>query len=422
MEHYNPDEIIKVNHRSVKRSRYLILITVICFIAYALMAMDTAMFGIAIPEMAKESYFNMGTLGVIASISFIPIVLGGLISGPIADRFGRKKTIQAVLLTVGVFCGLTAIVTKSWQLLVVRFLGGAGLAEGPLGNTLVSEEAPDRYRGRMVGITQAGYPVGAALAGLLGAIILPLYGWRALFLFAFIPIFLIIAMMRYMREPPSAARAISEKKVERTELEWKTLFRKQDRKQTLTLFLFCLFEFPSIPLVALFAVSFLTSDKGISIGEAALWFSVIQWAALGAQVATGFLSDKMPAKIIVVLWALIGGLGLLVTAVSDDPHIAMAGLLGYTLFGQGLWGCLPRYIADSYHADVRATAMTFFVAVGNSSFLWIPAVAGFMIEAQRGPLLFGLVGGGVAVAAVILGVSGRRIPVHGKLTTAGQTA
>lgn len=418
MEHYDPDEKINVNNRYVKRSKYLVLITVICFIAYALMAMDTAMFGIAIPEMAKEPYFNLGTLGIIASVSFIPIVLGGLISGPIADRFGRKMTIQAVLVTVGLFCGLTAIVTKSWQLLLVRFLGGAGLAEGPLGNTLVSEEAPDKYRGTMVGITQAGYPVGAALAGLLGAIILPLYGWRVLFLFAFVPIFLIIAMMRFMREPPSAARAISEKKTEKTELEWKTLFRRQDRKQSIALFIFCLFEFPSIPLVALFSVSFLVSQKGISIGEAALWFSIIQWAALAAQVATGFLSDKIPAKIIVVTWAVIGGLGLALTAWSSDAKLAMAGLLCYTLFGQGLWGCFPRYIADSYHADVRATAMTFFVAVGNSSFLWIPAVAGFMIEAHNGPLLFSLVGAGVVIASIVLGLSGRHIQVHRQLSAA----
>ncbi len=419
MEKYHPNQLIDVNGRQVRHSHYLVVITIICFIAYVLVSMDTAMFGVAIPEMAKEPYFNLGTLGVIASISFIPIVLGGLISGPIADRFGRKRTIQGILLTVGLFCGLTAIVSKAWQLLVVRFLGGAGLAEGPLGNTLVSEEAPDKYRGRMVGITQAGYPVGAALAGMLGALILPHHGWRLLFVFAFVPILVIIVMMRYMREPPAAARAIEAKKNRKQELEWKTLFRAEDRKQTIALFIFCLFEFPSIPLIVLFAVSFLTDAKGVSIGEAALWFAIIQWAALASQVITGFLSDKIPAKILVVIWAILGGLGLILAAWGPTPTLAIAGLAGYTIFGQGLWGCFPRYIADSYSADIRATAMTFFVAVGNSSFLWIPAQAGFMIAAHHGTLLFALTGVAVLIAALVLIAAGRSIRLPEASATAG---
>ena len=144
MDQTHQTDLVDVNGRSIPRARYLVILTGIGFIAYALVSMDATMIGVALPVIAKSTGWSLAALGFAVSLSFVPIVLAGLISGPVADRLGRKRTVQYILLIVGLFSGLTAVVSALWQFTVVRFLAGAGLAEGPIANTLVAEEAPPK--------------------------------------------------------------------------------------------------------------------------------------------------------------------------------------------------------------------------------------------------------------------------------------
>lgn len=398
--------VLDVNGRKVRQSKYLVTITIVAFIAYALVSLDASMIGVALPVIAKVTGWSLTALGFAVSLSFLPIVLAGLISGPAADRIGRKRITQYILLFVGVFSGLTAGVGALWQFTVVRFLAGAGLAEGPIANTMVAEEAPPKQRGTMIGITQAGYPIGLALAGLLGSIILPRYGWRPLFLIAFVPVLATVLVMRLLREPP-----VFKKPSDTKSLEWIALFRRTDRKQSAALTVFAIFEAVSIPLTGLLTVSFLVTSHHAGVGKAALLFSLMNWIALISQIGTGFLSNYVPAKVILVIWTILGGAGLGLAAFGGTVSWAFAGLIGYALFGNGLWGCFPRYISESYSTDIRATAMSFFVAIGNSAFLWIPAVGGAMLAAAQGSLLFSGIGGLMVIGAIVLLIFGRAIGI-----------
>ncbi len=408
MDQTHQTDLVDVNGRSIPRARYLVILTGIGFIAYALVSMDATMIGVALPVIAKSTGWSLAALGFAVSLSFVPIVLAGLISGPVADRLGRKRTVQYILLIVGLFSGLTAVVSALWQFTVVRFLAGAGLAEGPIANTLVAEEAPPKRRGTMIGMTQAGYPIGLALAGLLGSLILPRYGWRPLFLFAFLPILVILLVMRFLREPPVFSKAHDTPK---KSVEWVRLFSERDRKQTITLTVFSILEFIGIPLTGLLTVTYLVTAKHVPVGEAALLFSLMNWVALVAQIGTGFLSNYVPAKLIIAIWCLLGGVGLGLAAFGGNVGWAYIGLIGYALFGNGLWGCYPRYISESYSTDVRATAMSFFVALGNTAFLWLPAVGGALLALGRGSMLFAGTGVLMIIASLAFAILARHIGV-----------
>lgn len=77
-----------------------------------------------------------------------------------------------------------------------------GLTE-PVVTTVVAEEAPARRRGLIMGFVQAGYPLGAATAGTLAAVLLPSSGWRPLFLIAFAPVLIVLVSARFLRESRS---------------------------------------------------------------------------------------------------------------------------------------------------------------------------------------------------------------------------
>src|SRR4029077_5353061 len=76
-------------------------------------------------------------------------------------------------------CGLAQTV---WQLAVCRFVLGLGMGGAwTTGAALVSETWPDRHRGKAVGLMQSAWAVGYGSAAALAAIVLPRYGWRAMF-------------------------------------------------------------------------------------------------------------------------------------------------------------------------------------------------------------------------------------------------
>ena len=65
--------------------------------------------------------------GIVLAIFMIGWALGGLIFGPIADRYGRAKTMAITILVYAVFTGLCSI-AGSWQeLAIYRFLTGLGI-------------------------------------------------------------------------------------------------------------------------------------------------------------------------------------------------------------------------------------------------------------------------------------------------------
>jgi MFS family permease len=78
---------------------------------------------------------------------------------------------------------LTAFANGPGTLLLFRFLTGLGVGgEWAVGHALLAESVPLRMRGRAAALLQAGEPVGVGLAAVVGLLVTPLLGWRAVFL------------------------------------------------------------------------------------------------------------------------------------------------------------------------------------------------------------------------------------------------
>ena len=78
--------------------------------------------------------------GIVLSIFMIGWALGGLIFGPIADRYGRAKTMAITILIYATFTGLCGIAGSWWELAIFRFLTGLGIGgEWAAGAALIAE-------------------------------------------------------------------------------------------------------------------------------------------------------------------------------------------------------------------------------------------------------------------------------------------
>ena len=94
--------------------------------------------------------------------------LGGLIFGPIADRYGRSKTMAITILIYAGFTGLCATASSWQELAFYRFMTGLGIGgEWSAGAALIAETWPARSRAKAAGIMQASGGIGFFLASLL---------------------------------------------------------------------------------------------------------------------------------------------------------------------------------------------------------------------------------------------------------------
>ena len=137
------------------------------------------------------------------SLTFVGMTLGSLITGFVGDRFGRRFTYQINLLIFGLASLAAAFAQDMGQLTVCRFVQGLGLgAEIVVGYSTLTEFVPPKTRGRwlafMAFLVVAGFPVTA----LLSYLIIPVWGWRPMFVIAGIGSLIVWYLRKNLPESP----------------------------------------------------------------------------------------------------------------------------------------------------------------------------------------------------------------------------
>src|SRR6185312_14742364 len=123
-------------------------------------AADFAMFGAALPPIAREFGLGPAEAGFLATTGLFGAFLGALFWGTISDYIGRRTAFQA---TVGIFAAFTGLAAGAWNmasLIGARFLANFGLGgEVPVACTLIAEYMPSRIRGATTGNMLVAFPV-----------------------------------------------------------------------------------------------------------------------------------------------------------------------------------------------------------------------------------------------------------------------
>src|SRR6202051_1052694 len=124
-------------------------------------------------------------IGYYGGLLFALFMMGwgtALIWGPIADRFGRVRTMMFSITCFSLFTLLSAFATGVWSLAVLRFLAGVGIGgEWSIGASLVSEEWPEERRTKGAAWMHTGYYFGFFLAAAANYFIGSRFGWRYMF-------------------------------------------------------------------------------------------------------------------------------------------------------------------------------------------------------------------------------------------------
>ncbi len=171
-------------------------------LGWLLDAFDVMLYALILTAVIQDLGVSRETGGLMASLTLGASAIGGLIFGVLADKLGRTRALNLSILLYSVFTFACGLADNVWQFAAFRLLLGIGMGgEWASGATLVSETWPQQHRGKALGIMQSCWAIGYGLAAIVVAIVLPRFGWRAVFFVGIIPALFTFWIRRSVKEP-----------------------------------------------------------------------------------------------------------------------------------------------------------------------------------------------------------------------------
>lgn len=163
-------------------TRYQRRLFVIIATAWLFDSIDLAALTFILAPISSEFSLSGTQAGLVASVSFVGMVFGASGAGALADKYGRRPVFTTSMLCWGAASLFAAVSWDLTSLLVARFFIGVGMgAEFPVAQSLLSEFIPAASRGKYLGFLEGFWPLGFIACGALSLVIVPAFGWRALF-------------------------------------------------------------------------------------------------------------------------------------------------------------------------------------------------------------------------------------------------
>ena len=171
-------------------------------LGWLLDSMDMMLFSLVLVDIQRDLHMSAAISGLLMSLSLISAAIGGIFFGWFADKLGRTRALIASMLIYSIFTACCGLAHSVVQLGLFRFLLGLGIGgEWAAGGALVAETWPEEHRGKAIGIAQSSWALGYALGAGITAVILPHFGWRAVFFVGVLPAWLRCGSVGQSRSP-----------------------------------------------------------------------------------------------------------------------------------------------------------------------------------------------------------------------------
>jgi MFS family permease len=374
-------------------------------LGWMLDSFDVMLWAMVLAALMPELGLGKSTAGLLGSLTLAASALGGLIFGLIADRFGRRRALMASIVIYSVFTAACGLATGVAMLAVFRVFLGLGMGgEWASGAALVSETWPAAHRGKALGIVQSSWAVGYAAAAAVTALVLPVWGWRAVFFVGVIPAFFTLWIQRRVREPEiwRAARSVSAD----ARRPFGEIFGRKRLRLTvfITLMNACtMFGWWGFNLWLPAYLSLAPKSGGIGLAPRAMSVLIIfmQVGMWLGYISFGFISDRLGRKRSYVIFLLAAAAFVLLYSRTREPLVLS--VLGpfVAFFGTGYFTGFGALTAEIYPTAVRATAQGLTYNAGRIVSAAAPLAVGSLAQTRGFPFSFAMVAAAFLAAAVL---------------------
>jgi AAHS family cis,cis-muconate transporter-like MFS transporter len=374
------------------------------FVGMTVDGMDLQMLSVALSSLSKDLNLSPVTAGALGTYTLTGMGIGGVLAGRMSDRLGRMRIIRWAILTFSLCTGVIGFAQAYWQIALLRFMSGFGIAAMySLGTLAVAEYVPSKVRTTVLGTVQAGWSAGYVVAGLLASYVLPNYGWRPLFMCAIVPGLLTLLLLRGIPDPPSftAARpSTGEAGAGGFSGMWSDPLSRRN---------FILWTLASIALqfgyygANTWLPSYLVRELGVNLQRMGWYVAATYTMMCIGKVITGYAADIFGRK---AMWVAAG----LLTAVYIPLFIfyATPATIAYLLLVFGFLYGAPyavngTYMSESFPVAVRGTAVGASYNIGRIGSTLSPLLIGIAATQYSIGLGLALLGFSYLVCALIPG-------------------
>ena len=396
-------------------------------LGWALDSFDVMLYSLVLTSIILELHLTKATAGILGSITLLAAAAGGLFFGVIADRFGRTRALMASVLIYAVFtaaCGLAHTVV---QLAIFRILLGFGMGgEWASGAALVSESFPEATRGKALALMQSSWAIGYGLAALVVAVILPHFGWRAVFFVGVLPAFFTLWIRRNVHETlvpreqmvsvPHSSQLHRDEWGHHQGPTFRTLFQGKLLPLTLGLTLmnaFCLFGWWGFNLWVPAYLSLPVTKGGIGLTGPRMTAIVVfmQVGMWFGYVTFGYIADRFGRTRVYAAYLVAAAALMLLFGATRSP-IALFLLAPLAAFAAtGYFSGFAAITASVFESRIRATGQGFSYNTGRIASAAAPFIAGSLADKHGFSAAFALSAIAFLLAALLIWALRQRLAV-----------
>ena len=412
-----PQRMERLPLTNYQRVTFLIIAT-----AWLFDSMDLAMMTFILAPISNTFGLTPAQTGLLGSASLAGMALGAALAGMLADRVGRKAVFQVSMIVWGGAAILCALTWSYDSLLAARFILGFGMgAEFPIAQSMVSELIPATHRGKYIALLEGFWPLGFILAGLVALVLVPVGGWRVVFLATGLPAIYVLVIRRRVPESPrwyesrgrlAEAESTMEYIEERVEKAygkplpepakngiadevakggfslWE-LFTKNYRVRTImiwTLWFFALLGYYGITTW----MGKLLVDKGFTITKSIQWVLLMTLWGVPGFFSAAYFVEKLGRRPAVAGYVLMSAVAAYFygKAGSQQELIVAGAFMQFFFFG--MWSVMYAYTPELFPTRARATACGTASTLGRIGALLGPAIVPAIISSYSVEAVFTL--------------------------------
>jgi MFS family permease len=363
-------------------------------------AFDVMIYALILKSVIEELGLTPAQGGLMASLTLAASAVGGLVFGVIADKLGRTRALSLSILLYSVFTFACGLAQNLWQLAAFRVLLGLGMGgEWASGATLVSETWPEKHRGKALGFMQSCWAIGYGLAAIVVAIVLPRFGWRAVFFVGIAPALFTLWIRRNVKEPEMWSRRAARQET-----------GTGPRKFSMRIAIFL----TAMNAATMFAYwgqgtwvpSYLSSPPtqggiGLSTETMAMFIVAMQVGMWLGYVLFGFIADVFGRRPTYISYLLIAALLIWYYGFAREPWILL--VLGpfVAFFGTGFFSGFGAVASELFPTSIRATALGVTYNSGRLLSAVAPFIVGTTVQSRGYGAAFSITAIAYLIAAVL---------------------
>lgn len=350
-------------------------------LGWMLDAMDVMLYSLVLAHLMRDLGMSKSTGGLLNSLTLVASALGGLMFGFLADRVGRTRALMLSILVYSAASGACGLSDTVVQLAIFRFLLGLGMGgEWTTGAALIAETWRAEHRGKALGLMQSTWAIGEIIAACVVWVVLPRYGWRAVFFVGILPALLVLWIRK---DVPESGVWLEKGRAPKGAL--RVLLRPDIRRNGLlatamnALGMFGYWGlFTWIPTYLSLPVA--QGGRGLDLFQTSTWLIVMGVGKWLGYVLFGFSADAFGRRRSYVVYLLVAAALVPLYGLATSPASLL--LLGpfVAFFGTGFFSGFSALAAELFPTEVRATAMGLSYNIGRGLSAAAPFIVGALAD------------------------------------------